>query len=290
MVKELVLKTGTRWSDDSVPRLSAAFSFYAILSLAPMLVLAVTVAGLFIKGAEKHLMSEASGFVGPQGAAFLRELIDKTHNTNASIIATISSLAVTFFSASNLFLQLDDAMKTIWRLRTSGPFFHTLIKTRILAFLGVLVFGAIVVGWLILDSWLRRLGRDPEMLHIWPTLNFLFSIGVLTIAFGISFKSLPKHGLEWRDVWPAAWVTAIGFGISKFLLSEYFVLAGLSAAYGAAGALVVILLWLYYSAQIYFFGAELAYIWAHEYGSAYHAEDLAAKESGPHATSFNSEA
>jgi membrane protein len=273
-VKELFYRAGVSWSEDRVPRLSAAFSFYAVLSLSPLLVFAVTIGSFIVTGAENRLLYEASGFVGPQGKAFLHTLLTNTTRGSAGVIATISSLAITFFSASNLFLQLDDAMNTIWDIKSTGSFLHTLVKTRVLAFFGVLVFGTLVVGWLLLDWWLRWLQHHSVDGIPWQFVSLLASTLVLMLAFGVSFKALPAGKLTWSDVWPAAILTALGFDFSKSILNMYFAYAGVSAAYGVAGALVVILLWIYYTSQIYFFGAEFASTWAHMYGSAWEGETV----------------
>ena len=244
-LKDLLWTAGLKWSGDSVSRLSAAFSFYAVLSLSPLLVFSVTIGGLFLASAQRDLLYEAQGFVGLKGAEFLGTLIRTTNSASAGIIATVTSLLVAFFGASNLFLQLDMTMNTIWKIQSRESFILSLVKTRVLAFLGVLLFGGIS----------------------WPFVSFVVSSLVLTIGFGVSFKSLPANKLQWEDVWPAALITTIGFDLSKSILNLYFQYAGVSAAYGVAGALVLILLWVYYTSQIYFFGAELAYVWAHEYGS-----------------------
>jgi membrane protein len=266
-VKDLLIKTGQSWSEDRVPRLAAAFSFYAILSLSPLLVFAVTIAGVVMSGGENRLLYEASGFIGPEGKAFLRTLIENSHKGGAGIIATISSLVVTFFSASNLFIQLDDAMNAIWDIKSTGSFIRSLIMTRVLAFLGVLFFGTLVVGWLMLDWWLRWLAHHSVVGFGWQFVSFVTTTLLLAIGFGVAFKALPANKLTWKDVLPAALLTAVGFDLSKTILNSYFSYAGVSTAYGLAGSLVVILLWIYYTSQIYFFGAEFAYTWAHQYGS-----------------------
>lgn len=266
-LKDLLVKAGAKWSEDNVSRLSAAFSFYAILSLSPLLIFAVTLGGFFLASAQQDLLYEAQGFVGQKGAAFLHTLIQHTNSAGAGVVATITSILVAFFGASNLFLQLDMTMNAIWKIQSRQSLLHSIVKTRVLAFLGVLAFGALVVGWLLLDWWLSWLSHHTAGRMSWPIVSFAGSCLVLTVGFGFSFRSLPANKLQWEDVWPAAILTTIGFELSKSILNLYFLYAGVSAAYGVAGALVLILLWIYYTSQIYFFGAEFAYVWAHEYGS-----------------------
>jgi membrane protein len=268
-IKNLLTKTFTNWSTDNVPRLAAAFSFYAVLSLAPVLVLAVVAAG-YIYGegtARQELLTQARAAVGPQGASLVSELLDNANKPGASAIATVLSLLVTFFSASNLFIALQETVNVIWGVQQKGPLLKGLILTRVTAFLSVTVFGLIVLGWLTLDSWLGWLERHTQGFQGWQVVSLAASLLFLTGVFGVALKQLPPNRLQWRDVWPGAFVTALGFGISKLLLALYFSYANVSAAYGSAGALVVILLWIYYSSQIFFFGVELTYTYAHTRGS-----------------------
>lgn len=267
--KTLLAKTYENWSNDNIPRLAAAFSFYAVLSLAPVLVLAVVGAGYFYgEGAARtRLLSEVGSAVGPQGRSLVAELIDNSNKPGASAIATILSLMVTFFSASNLFIALQESVNAIWGIQQKISLVKGLILTRITAFLSVMFFGLVVLGWLTLDSWLGWLARHTEGFQGWQVVSFMVTILFLSLVFAVSFKQLPRNRLQWSDVWPGAFVTALGFGVSKLLLSFYFAYANVSAAYGSAGALVVILLWIYYSSQIFFFGVELTYTYAHTRGS-----------------------
>lgn len=268
-LKELALKTLANWSEDNVPRLAAAFSFYAILSLAPLLVLAVAIGGMYLgnRAVEGRVISEATATLGGDSAKLIGSLIDSAHQKTDLSIAALISLVVTFFSASNLFLQLDDSVNAIWDIKQTGSAVRNLVVTRIVAFLSVLVFGAIVLAWLVLDSWLTWIAQKTPGFQGWPYLSFGVAVVFLIGVFAVSFKSLPKGKVAWKDVWIPAVVTGVGIAASKFLLSLYFSHAGVSKAYGPAGSLVVILLWIYYTSQIYFFGIELTYTYAHHYGS-----------------------
>ncbi|AIE87098.1 YihY/virulence factor BrkB family protein [Fimbriimonas ginsengisoli] len=269
-IKEMVLKAGANFGSDNVPRLAAAFSFYAILSLAPLLVLAVVAAGYFYGhrvDAQRTLLEHASSAVGRQGAELLRQMIQGANKPGVGAIATIVSLIVTFFSASNLFIQLSDSVNTIWKVAVTGSMVRNLIASRVIAFLSVLVFGAVVLLWLGVDSWLGWLEKHTSGFQGWQVVSLGMTVIILSGLFAVSLKSLPRGRLQWRDVWPGAVITAVGLGISKLLLSLYFSTFNVSAAYGSAGALVVILLWIYYTSQIYFFGVELTCVYAHEYGS-----------------------
>lgn len=265
-LRELFAKTFANWSEDNVPRLAAAFSFYAILSLAPLLVLAVAGAARFLgeAGAREELMKHAKDALGSEAVPFLEGLIQKTGSGGQTAFATIASLAVTFFGASNLFLQLDDAVNTIWGIKQTGSMIRAMLMSRITAFLAVLVFGGLVVAWMGLDSFLAAQAHGfPGVRLISFAITIVFFVG----AFAVSLKALPRNRISWGDVWPGAVVAAVGVALGKLALSQYFAFAKVSAAYGSAGALVVILLWIYYTSQIYFFGVELTYTYALAHGS-----------------------
>lgn len=269
-LKSLLVKSGVKWSDDSAPRLAAAFSFYAILSLAPVLIVAVFGAGLFYGqrvDALNELLGQAKSAIGVQGAKLLQEMVYEAMNRRTGIIATILSLAVTFFSASNLFLAFDDSVNAIWKIRSTGPPWKIFLVSRLLAFVMVLVFGAIVIGWLGFDAWLNWMEAYVPGIAQWEYVSVIATLFLLVLIAAVALKSLPRKRLKWSDVWPGAVITAIGVDLAKFLLGAYFATFHVSKAYGPAGAVVLVLLWIYYVAQIYFFGVEVTYVYAHEYGS-----------------------
>lgn len=269
-LKDLLTKTFGNWSEDNVPRLAAAFSFYAVLSLAPVLVLAVTVASIFLSraGAEQSLVSQIQSFVGnDKTAELLKSVIDSTHKKGVGSIATVASLVVTFFSASNLFLQLDDAVNAIWGIKQTGSLIRNIIATRLLAFAAVAVFGVLILAWLGLDAWLRLFASQTPGFQGWSYISLLTTALFFTGALGVAYKGLPKGRVKWRDVWPGASIAATGLALSKLAFSFYLArFAGINA-YGAAGSLVALLLWIYYSSQIFFFGLEVTYTYASEFGS-----------------------
>lgn len=268
--KDLLTKTLANWSEDNVPRLAAAFSFYAALSIAPLLVFAVTVASSFLRQgeAERELLAQVRQFVGSKEAAeFVRTLIENTHKGSTSAVATALSFLVTFFSASNLFLQLNDAANSIWGIKQTGSMIRNIVLTRVVAFLSAAVFGLFVLGWLGVSTWLGWLSSHASGFGGWRIVNLVVAALFFTGALGIAYKGMPKGRVAWHDVWPGAVVGAVGIALSQTAFSLYFQFAKVSAAYGAAGALVVILLWIYYSSQIFFFGLEVTYTYAKEFGS-----------------------
>ena len=269
--KTLLMKTFANWSQDNVPRLAAAFSFYAVLSIAPVLVLAVTVASIILTNVnvQEQLFRTVKDFAGGSESVvqLLKDLIKNAQKGGTGTIATIISFLVTFFSASNLFLQLQDTVNTIWGIQQRGPMIKQFITTRILAFVAVAVFGALMIAWLGLDSWLSWVARHTPGFDIGPLLSLVGAAAFFTLALGIAYKGMPKGRVAWRDVWPGAGIAATGIALSKLAFSAYFAYANVAAAYGAAGSLVVLLLWIYYTSQIFFFGLEVTYTYAKEFGS-----------------------
>jgi membrane protein len=267
MVRDLLVQAGIAWSNDRASRLAAAFSFYSILSLSPLLVIGVTVLGLFLGGAENRILREATGYVGEQGAALLHQLIQNAQNASASTFATVLSLLLTFFSASNLFIQLQDATNSIWKIESKDTFIRSFFKTRLMGFFGVVVFGVLLSVWFVLDARISWLAKHAPGFELWQVVSILASTILLIGFFAVMFRVVPATDLEWRDVWLGAIVTALGFTASKSLLNQYFSRSAVSEPYGIAGAMVVILLWFYYAAQIYFFGVELTCAFARRHGS-----------------------
>lgn len=266
-------KTLVNWGEDNVPRLAAAFSFYAMLSLAPVLVMAVVAGSVVIgkTGAQSSIMAYARDYLGPNSGELIRTLLKQVANAGISTVAGVLSLLLTIYGASNLFLQLEEAANSIWGIKTKGSFIRNFFVSRLLAFVMVVVFGAVTLGWLAIDSWLSWLGRVSGGWEGWKYVSLAVSVVFLTAVFGCAYKWLPKGMVAWKDVWLGAVVAALGVAVSKYLIGLYFAYAGIAAAYGTAGSLVVMLLWIYYTSQIFFFGFEITNTYAFEYGS--HMED-----------------
>lgn len=266
-LKKLYVKAFQNWMDDKVPRLAAAFSFYAMLCLSPMLVLGVAIASRVLGGSEggKHLVHIAEGYVGYDGSVFLEKVIQNSARPSASAIASLLSVAVAVYGATNLFGQLSDSVNSIWEIKSRSGFKGFLVN-KVISVIMFLAFSAIFVTWLVVDSWLAWLAHS-QGLHGRHILSIFVSVIFLTFVFAISYRALPKGMVAWGDVWYGAVTAAVGFTLSKYLLGLYFANSSVSVAYGSAGALVIILLWIYYSAQIYFYGLELTCTYAHLHGS-----------------------
>lgn len=268
-MKELFLKAFQSWMKDNAPRLAASFSFYAMLAMSPMLLLFVAVGSRLLGDSQAglHIVHVAQGYLGKQGAAFLETVIATSAKPAASAIASIVSIVLAVYGASSLFQQLSESIDAIWTVQNHAAGIKGFLLGKVLSIAMFLVFALVFLAWLGIDSWIGWIEAHTPGFQGWQFVSFFVSVVFLTFVFAVSFRTLPKGMVAWGDVWIGAIVSALGFGVSKFLLSLYFSYSTVSAAYGSAGALVIILLWIYYSAQIYFFGIELTCTYAHLHGS-----------------------
>lgn len=263
------------WSEDNASRLAASLAYYAIFSLAPLLIIAIAIAGFFLGRASvrQEILLQIQGLVGEGGSKFVQNLIENTSRPGASTWATIIGLVTLLLGASGVYGQLQNALNTIWEVepKPGRGIPHTLVA-RFLSFTMVLGTGFLLLismfattALAIISSFFRNLLPGTGIL--WQIINGVVSFGLITLLFAVIFKVLPDVRIEWNDVWVGAAVTAVLFTIGKFVIGFYLGSRSVSSAYGAAGSLVAILLWIYYSAQILFFGAEFTQVYARRYGS-----------------------
>ncbi|MBC8065528.1 MAG: YihY/virulence factor BrkB family protein [Chlorobia bacterium] len=260
--RSILIKAGQGWSSHSAPRLAAALSFYAILSLAPMLVIAVTIATAFLDSASirASLSAEATQSLGKGASDLFISIIDHASKPATSVPATIIAIFIAFYAASGLFAQIEEAIEDVWGIQHQGNPFRLFLMSRLKSVVFLLGFLLIFLVWLATDSILGWLTRTSGGFFGWPFISLLASTLFATLVFALTFKAIPRGRILWRDVWPGAITTGLGFSLAKFVLSLYFTYSGFATAYGSAGALVVILLWIYYSSQIFFFGAEITQV------------------------------
>ena len=267
------------WQNDRAPRMGAALAYYIALSLAPTVLILLAIAGLAFgaQAAEGRLVSQIQGFVGYEGAKAIQTMIEGVRQPSRGIAATVLGLITVFFAASAVVSELTDAMNTIWRVPedttscTVRSIFN-LVKERLLSFALVLASGLFLVVSLIVNAWIFAAGKylnsgvaPPEALV--QTTDWLVSFVVLTVLFAFIFKVLPSVPLHWGDVTIGAVATSLLFAAGKFLLGVYLGKAGFTNTYGAAGSLVIVLVWVYYSAQVLFLGAEFTRAYACRFGS-----------------------
>lgn len=258
----LLRATVTDWRNDHASRLAAALAFYATVSVAPLLVVVLAVAGSLF-GAEAvrgHLAAELAGFVGPSTADFLQQVVQSASSHRSGVMASWLGGITLLLGASGVFGQLQEALNLIFDAPPPRGGWWNLVKTRFLSLL--LVFG---LGFLLMLSVLLSavqsafggiLGASGPLLHE------LISAALFALLFGMLYRALPDIRLSWRDVWVGALVTSFLFTVGKILFGLYLGYSAVGSSYGAAGALLVLLLWIYYSAQIVFFGAEFTQVYS----------------------------
>jgi membrane protein len=267
------------WLDDRAPRMGAALAYYIALSLAPTVMILLAVAGFAFgaQAAESRLLSQTRGLVGYEGAKAIQTVIEGARQSSRGIAATVLGLVTVFFSASAVVSELRDAMDTIWKVpedttsSTARSIFN-LAKERLLSFALVLASGLFLVASLIVNAWTFAAGQYlnsgavPSKTLV-PIIDWMASFVVITVLLAFIFKVLPRVTVLWGDVTIGAVVTSLLFAVGKFLLGVYLGRAGFRDTYGAAGSLVIVLVWVYYSAQLLYLGAEFTRAYACRFGS-----------------------
>jgi membrane protein len=253
------------WFEHRAQRLGASLAFYTTLALAPLTVIAIAVAGSFFgeEAARGAIVHQIEYLVGRDGAIAIESLIQKASDPGQSRYATVLGVLLLFIGSTGVFAELKDALDTIWEVKPKpGLGLLTIAKTRVLAFAIVVGTGFLLLVSLLLTTFLSALAGwvgqwVPEALSAAHFLDLIVSFLVITLLFASIFKLLPDVTVRWRDVWIGAVFTCVLFMVGKSLIGMYIGTAGIGSLYGAAGSVVVILVWTYYSAQILFFGAEL---------------------------------
>jgi membrane protein len=275
-LRDLVMETFSEWNKDNASRLAAALSYYTIFSVAPLLIIAIAVAGLVFgrKAATEQLVGEIRDLVGNDGAQVIQSILQNASKTTSGILATCIGVVTLLVGASGAFGQLQDSLNTIWEVRPkAGRGVKGVLRDRALSFSMVLFIGFLLMVSLLLSAFLSGIGKYladllPMSSVVLQGMNFGISLGVTTFLFALIFKVLPDAYIRWRDVWVGSAVTALLFSLGRFLIGLYLGRSSVSSAYGAAGSLVVLLLWIYYSAQILFLGAEFTQVYANKFGKA----------------------
>jgi membrane protein len=273
----LTRETFSEWRRDDALTLGAALAYYTTFSLAPLLVVVIAIAGLVFgrEAVEGRLVGEIQGLVGRQGAEAVQTMIASAgRHEEAGLVAAVLAVLVTLFGATGVFAQLQASLDRIWNVpppeRAVG--IKAMLKVRALSFGMVLAVGFLLLVSLVLSAALAALddyagGVLPVFPPLLQALNFAVSFSLITLLFALIFKILPDVDVAWRDVWTGAALTALLFTVGKLLIGLYIGESGVASAYGAAGSLVVVLLWVFYSAQILFFGAEFTQVYARRRGS-----------------------
>jgi membrane protein len=262
-------RASSEWINDNAPRLGAAVAFYALLSLAPVIVIAVAVAAVVYgqDAAQGRLASEIRGVAGPDVARTIQEIIKGAYQPRTGVIATLFGLATLAFGASSTFIELRDAMNTIWNVplpldRSNAATVIRLIRDRFYSFVTVLGIGFLLLASLVLNAWIAAM---RIALPRGTTFMVLFS--VIAVLFAALYKIVPDVRLQWSDVAPGAIITSLLFVVGKQLMGLYFASTSFGSTYSAAGSPMVVLLWIYYSALLLFWGAEFTKVYTKTVGS-----------------------
>jgi len=249
------------WREHDAPLLAAAIAFYAMLSLSPLLVVAVAVTALVLEPevASQYLINVVGQAVNEESARFAREVLRNTQRPTSTFSAAGISLLLMLFGAARLFRQLQAAVNIVWATRHQSQGIRATVREHLLAVLMVLLAATALVVWLGVDVVLSALSARWRTVSAgWQWLNFAAGWGLLTLLFATTYRLLPDERIGWRDVWSGAAIGAFLFALCKLLVGVYLGLTGVQSAYGAASAAVVLLLWAYFSTQAFLFGAEWA--------------------------------
>ncbi len=275
--RELLSQTFNKWLEDRAERLGAALAFYAALSIAPMLIIILSIVSFFYAGVTLDgIREQIAHVIGPYAAdAAVATIGSARANGGAGAAAIVSAIAL-LFGATLLFAQLQDAMNTIWEVRPkSRRVWAEILRTRLLSFAMVLVVCFLLVVSLVISTVLAAITEYfsnlvPGTARLLPTVDFLVTFVMTTILFAAIYKILPDVHIAWRDVWTGAAVTSALFTAGKIFIGFYLARSGITSAYGAASSLMVLLLWVYFSAQLLFLGAEFTRVYADRYGRQVH--------------------
>jgi membrane protein len=265
------------WSTDKAPRLGAALAYYTTFSLAPLLVIVIAIAALVFgqEAVQGKIVAEIGGLIGTESSSAIQTMIEKARTPATGVFATILSVITLLLGATGVVGELKDTLNTIWHVEPAPEMgLLRTLKMRLasLAFVlgvGFLLLVSLVISTVLsaLNGFFSHLFSSPWILHVLQVVNIVVSLGVITVLFAMLYRFLPDTEVSWHDVWIGAGTTALLFVISKFLLGLYLGRSSIGSAYGPAGALVLILAWVYYASLVLLFGAEFTEVYAHRYGS-----------------------
>jgi membrane protein len=272
----LVKAAASAWVDDYAPSMGAALAYYTMFSIAPLLLIVISIAGLAFgqDAARGEILLQLRGIMGEEGARTVEDLLESVNKPTQSATATVIGAVVLLIGATTVFGELQSALDRIWRApaRAQTSSVWNLLRSRLLSFGMILGIGFLLMVSLIASAAIAALGKWwGPMFEGWKLLasvvDFIVSFGLMTALFALIYKLMPRVHIRWHDVWIGAAATALLFDIGKMLIGLYIGRSGVASTFGAAGSLVVMLMWVYYSAQIFLLGAEFTWVYAHTFGS-----------------------
>ena len=273
---DLCKKTVTAWLDDFAPSMGAAIAYYTVFSLAPLLVIVIAVAGAVFghEAVTGQITAQLAGLLGAEGARFVQGLVASASDTDRGLVAGALSVGVLLVGSTTVFAELQSALDRIWHVpeREKPQGVWAVLRARLLSFGLILGLAFLLMVSLVVGALTAALGRwagtlMPGSQFVLYALNLLISLGFSAVLFAMIFKFMPTTPVRWRDVWIGAFVTAVLFEVGKLLIGLYIGKSGITESFQAAGALVVLLAWVYYAAQIFLLGAEFTKVYADEHGS-----------------------
>ncbi len=266
----------TAWRNDFAPSMGAAIAYYTAFSIAPLIVIVLAIAGFFFgqEAAGGYLYGQLAELLGSRGAQAVQAMVASASDPAEGIVATAVGALLLVVGATTVFAELQSDLDRIWKApalpRVGGVW--GLLRGRVLSLGLVMSFGFVMLASLVVSAALAALsawwgGTFESYRWLLRIVNFVVGLAVITVLFALMYKILPRVSIGWRDVWIGALVTALLFGIGKFLVGLYIGRSSVASSFGAAGSLAVLLVWVYYSAQIFLLGAEFTWVYAHRYGS-----------------------
>lgn len=282
VISALLKAAYLEWIKDKAPRMGAALAYYTIFSLAPLLIIAVAIAGLVfgVQAAQGEIAGQIQGLVGRDGAKAIQAMIQSAHKPAHGVIGSMIGVFALFLGASGVFCEMQDALNSIWHVGPDNKAgILSLVKERFLSFGMVLGIGLLLLVSLLLSALLAAVAKYlggilPIPAVLLESVDFLLSLLSTTVLFAMTFKLLPNTKIAWSDVWIGAALTSLLFTAGKFVIGFYIGKSVSASAYGAAGSLVVVVAWIYYSALLLYFGAEFTRVYARTLGSQSNGEDL----------------
>lgn len=276
LIIRLLTTTATKWWDDNPWRLSAALSYYTLFSLAPLLTLAVAVAAVVVdeRVVQGELLRQLEDLIGEHGANAMTPMLHSAGHPVHGTVATLISVITLFIVSMGMFSELQDALNFIWRIpcRVRRSALWGLLRTRLFSFLLVIGTGFLLIAALVLNvvmaaagTFIKSAMSEPQVLMM--VIDIMGSPLVMAVLFTLMFKMLPAGHIAWQDVWIGGIATAALFTLGQWAIEIYLRGPAMTSMYGAASSLMAILVWVYYSALIFFLGAEFTYVYAHQYGS-----------------------
>ena len=283
----LLRQTFSEWLADKAPQLGASLAYYTVFSLAPLILVLLAIVGVIFRddaaGAWNKITQQMSYFLDPNALQAVQNIAEKASQSGKSTIATIIGVALALFGASGVFGQLQDALNTIWGVKAKpSRGIWGFLRTRFLSFAMVAGICFLLLVSLAIEALLKGFSHYvqsvlPGGIVIALTVYLIFDFAIVVLLFAMIFKFLPDVKIQWRDVWIGAVMTAILFGLGKWLLGFYLGSGAASSAYGAASSLITLLLWVYYSSQILLFGAEFTQVHAARAGREFKPSEYAVR-------------